>query len=169
MPDRRHASVLNIGWVRSARERRVVGGVSIALLWVYKDFFSRGSSVAQGQKDGQGVSEPELLEQIKKFVVIAMFSDSELEDLLVLKGGNALDLVHKLSARASVDVDFSMQSDLPEGLPAFRMRVEAALRGTFRPEGYEVFDVQLAASPEIVTAAVGGILGWICRRVQAHP
>lgn len=107
--------------------------------------------MTQAKKAADGVSETALLEQIKKLVVIAMFSDNELEDLLVLKGGNALDLVHRLSARASVDVDFSMQDDLPEDFLAFRNRIEAALQTTFRPEGYEVFDVQMAANPEVVS------------------
>jgi hypothetical protein len=100
-----------------------------------------------------------MLEQIKKLVVIAMFSDNELEEVLVLKGGNALDLVLKLSARASVDVDFSMQDDLPEDLPTFRNRVEAALQATFRPEGLEVFDVQMAPAPETVSAELADFWG----------
>jgi len=115
--------------------------------------------VAQGTIRNRVFSEMELLEQIKRLAVVAMFSDSALEELLVLKGGNAIDLVHKLSARASVDIDFSMQADLPEALPAFRDRVELALQGTFRPEGLEVFDVRLAAKPEVVTADLAEFWG----------
>lgn len=33
-------------------------------------------------------------------------------DLLVLKGGNAMDLVHQVNARASIDLDFSTARDL---------------------------------------------------------
>ena len=40
-----------------------------------------------------------------------MFSDDELMSRLVLKGGNALDLIHRVGARASVDIDLSMESD----------------------------------------------------------
>ena len=49
--------------------------------------------------------------QIKKLAVIAMFSDDELMGRLVLKGGNAIDLIYRLSSRASVDVDFSIEND----------------------------------------------------------
>jgi len=66
------------------------------------------------------IPQPSELEQIKKLAVIAMFSDDELMEQLVLKGGNALDLVHRLSTRGSLDVDFSMQSDFVERSDAFR-------------------------------------------------
>jgi predicted nucleotidyltransferase component of viral defense system len=55
------------------------------------------------------------VEQIKKLAVISMFSDDVLMERLVLKGGNALDLVHRISTRASMDVDLSMPGDFPEG------------------------------------------------------
>jgi predicted nucleotidyltransferase component of viral defense system len=67
------------------------------------------------------------LESIKKLTVTAMFSDDELFDHLVLKGGNAMDLVHRLSNRASIDLDFSMKHDFPEGVNGFCDRVERAL------------------------------------------
>jgi predicted nucleotidyltransferase component of viral defense system len=57
------------------------------------------------------------IDRIKELVVIAMFSDDELMDRLVLKGGNALDIIHQVSVRASIDVDFSMSDDFrPERL-----------------------------------------------------
>ena len=36
----------------------------------------------------------EFLEQVKKLVIIAMFSDDDLMERLVLKGGNLLDIVY---------------------------------------------------------------------------
>src|SRR5687768_16735253 len=101
----------------------------------------------------------ERLEQIKRLVIIAMFSDSALEELLVLKGGNAIDIVHRLGARASVDVDFSMHGDLPEAMPDFRDRVERALKTTFSPEGYDVFDVKLAERPETISEELKAFWG----------
>jgi len=99
------------------------------------------------------------LEAIKKLVIVAMFSDPALEELLVLKGGNAIDIIHKLGTRASVDVDFSIAHDLPEGLPQFRGRIERTLQSTFRPEGYEVFDVKLMPRPEKVSAELEAFWG----------
>jgi hypothetical protein len=91
------------------------------------------------------------LEKIKRLTVVSMFSDDELEDHLVLKGGNAMDLVHRLSSRASLDLDFSMQHDFPEGIEEFCSRVERALKRTFRPEGYEIFDVKMLEKPNAIS------------------
>jgi hypothetical protein len=114
-----------------------------------------------GKKKRQtGPSEFDRLAHIKKLVVIAMFSDDELMDRLVLKGGNALDLIHQISTRASVDVDFSMQDDFPaEQREAFQERVERALRTTFRDAGYEVFDLKMEERPEGLTADVADFWG----------
>lgn len=45
---------------------------------------------------------------IRRTVIVAMFSDDALFEQLVLKGGNALNLVYKFGSRASIDVDFSL-------------------------------------------------------------
>jgi len=50
-----------------------------------------------------------LLETIKITAIQALVSDDDLMDRLILKGGNALDLVHKIAERASFDLDFSMK------------------------------------------------------------
>ena len=92
-------------------------------------------------------SDIQLIEQIKRLAIMAMFSDDELFERLVLKGGNAMDLIHRLSSRASVDLDFSMQHDFPEGRDDFRQRVERALKKTYRQSGWEVFDVKMEEKP----------------------
>ncbi len=79
------------------------------------------------------------LEEIKELAVIGMFSDDTLMDTLVLKGGNALDLIYKMSARASVDVDFSMKADFPGGLESLRNKVEASLTQTYAEAGFHAF------------------------------
>lgn len=93
------------------------------------------------------MEQTDLLRELKKLVVVAMFSDDEFFDELVLKGGNAMDLIHRLSSRASVDLDFSMQHDFVAGLDIFRHKIERALVKTFRPNGYEVFDVKMSERP----------------------
>ncbi len=70
------------------------------------------------------------LERIKRLVVIAMFSDDQLMEYLVLKGGNAVDLVYKLSSRASMDIDLSMSEDFPGGADALLKRISQALSTT---------------------------------------
>jgi predicted nucleotidyltransferase component of viral defense system len=92
--------------------------------------------------------ELEQQEKIKKLVIIAMFSDDVLMDRLVVKGGNALDLILQVSARASVDVDLSIDGDFaPEEQATLCGRIEKALRETFRPEKYSVFDVSVEGRP----------------------
>ena len=82
---------------------------------------------------------------IKRTAVLAMFVDDELFDLLVLKGGNAMDLIHQEHSRASVDLDFSMPGDLD--VPTVEPRIERALRETFADRGYTAFDVHLENKP----------------------
>jgi hypothetical protein len=97
--------------------------------------------------------ELERRQKIKKLVIIAMFSDDVLMERLVLKGGNALDLVHCVSARASVDIDLSIEGDFTsEERLTLQDRIEKGLRDTFRPEGYHVFDVKLEQQPPGLTA-----------------
>ena len=74
-----------------------------------------------------------------------MFADDELMDLLVLKGGNAMDLVHQVNARSSIDLDFSMNDDLDfdQTLP----KVQTALERTFDIEGYKAFDIKMTSRP----------------------
>ena len=45
------------------------------------------------------------LARIRKLVIIAMFSDDTLTQKLVVKGGNALEIVHGIISRGSIDVD----------------------------------------------------------------
>lgn len=92
------------------------------------------------------------LDQLKELVVIAMFSDDELMDRLVLKGGNALDLIHRMSTRGSFDFDFSIQDDLSnEERGHFYATIESSLKQTFREAGYEVIDFKAEARPPEVT------------------
>ncbi|MGO9602028.1 MAG: nucleotidyl transferase AbiEii/AbiGii toxin family protein [Candidatus Binataceae bacterium] len=101
------------------------------------------------------------LEEIKRLVVIAMFSDDMLMERLVLKGGNALDIIHQISARASLDVDFSMAGDFSdkEEREVVRGKIESALIRTFRDAGYQVFDVKMEDKPEGLTADLADFWG----------
>ena len=53
---------------------------------------------------------------IRKLVLIAIFSDDDLMDTFVVKGGSAVDLIYKLDARASVDIDLSIHYSQQEFL-----------------------------------------------------
>lgn len=85
------------------------------------------------------------LEKIKKAGIVAMFADDDLMDLMVLKGGNAMDIVHRLNSRSSVDLDFSMREDLDHNV--VKPKLERALKSTFELEGYLAFDVNFSQRP----------------------
>ena len=77
-----------------------------------------------------------------------MFSDDVLLEKLVLKGGNALTLVHKLGARTSMDVDFSMDDDFDD-LDKATARIRHALESRFGAAGYVAFDVTMTKRPSV--------------------
>ena len=85
-------------------------------------------------------------EQIRRLTITALFSDDTLYDQLVLKGGNAMALVHGLGSRSSLDLDFSLASDF-EDIPHIEARMERALANRFAPFGLIPFDVNLSSKP----------------------
>lgn len=91
------------------------------------------------------------LEEIKRLTLIGLFSDDDLMDTLVLKGGNALDLVYRIAPRASIDIDLSLETDFDvTQIGQIRDRIERSLRRVFHERGYEVFDVILEEKPEVI-------------------
>lgn len=91
------------------------------------------------------VATPDLLETIKKITIISLFSDDDLLDLLVLKGGNAMDIVHKVSSRASVDIDLSVNKNFD--YETIWPKVEAAIHNGFAEKGYLAFDIKMTLKP----------------------
>jgi len=92
------------------------------------------------------------LGQIKKLAIIAMFSDDDLMDLLVLNGGNVLDLIYRVSARSSIDIDLSMENEFDaDNLDIIKIKVQKVLEETFQESGYTVFDIKFTEKPSVVT------------------
>jgi hypothetical protein len=105
-------------------------------------------------------AEYEQSERIKRLVVIGIFSDDYLMERLVLKGGNALNLVLAIGTRASVDIDLSMENDFPpEELDNVRNRLEKRLQEVFAPEHYHVFDVTLEPKPDPISPELAKFWG----------
>lgn len=96
----------------------------------------KAAETAQGDK----------LDSIKRIALVAMFSDDGLMEKLVLKGGNAMALVHCVNSRASIDLDFSMEDDF-QVIEDAQARVKHALEKTFDLEGYLAFDVKMSLRP----------------------
>jgi hypothetical protein len=103
------------------------------------------------------VAKGDELETIKKAAIVAMFADDELMELLVLKGGNAVDLVHQVNSRASVDLDFSTPDDLDHQL--IRPKIERALQSTFDLQGYHAFDIKMTPRPGQMPDALAAFWG----------
>ena len=85
-------------------------------------------------------------EDVRRLTVTALFSDDTLFEQIVLKGGNAMSLVHRISARTSLDLDFSLESDF-EHVADVQGRMERALADRFAPYGLVPFDLMLFPKP----------------------
>lgn len=85
---------------------------------------------------------------IRRIAITAIFSDDVLTEYLVLKGGNALDLVYGITSRTSIDLDFSMGQDFEDFTDA-RNRFFSALRDRFDAVGFALFDEKFEAKPEL--------------------
>jgi len=88
------------------------------------------------------------LEEIKKLTIKALVSDDELYDKLILKGGNALDLIHKIADRASIDLDFSIEDSFDDShLKEMEERIRELLKSNFKENGYHAHDIKLSKRP----------------------
>lgn len=87
------------------------------------------------------------VDEIRSTIIAAIASDDNLQERLVLKGGNALELIHKIGQRASLDIDFSLDGDF-EDLEDARVRLFQALRQQFETAGYVLFDEMFAPRPK---------------------
>jgi len=88
------------------------------------------------------------LKDIRRLVIVALFSDDELMDKFVLKGGNALDLIYKIGTRSSVDIDLSMPDDFAD-IEEAKKRIFNALRDRFDSAGFVVFDETFQVKPSV--------------------
>ena len=87
-------------------------------------------------------------DEIRRRIIVALVSDDELLDLLVLKGGNALALAHGIGERASLDLDFSLEEDF-ESATDCSQRIERALVSEFGRLNIEVIDFKLLPRPSV--------------------
>jgi len=86
------------------------------------------------------------LEWLRRQFVIALACDDELFELLILKGGNALALVHEIGLRASLDLDYSLAAE-PQDDQALGRRLESALKHSLGHSSLTVFDWNFSARP----------------------
>lgn len=105
----------------------------------------------------------ELVNKIKRLTIIALASDDELIETIVLKGGNAIDFFYRGSldtvSRASYDLDFSVEDDFFKDEAAINKRIENTLVKTFREHGYVVIDYKFMNKPKKVNEATADFWG----------
>lgn len=109
---------------------------------------TKGVHILKVKGQSAAVAQGSDLEVIKRAAIVAMFSDEDLMDLLVLKGGNAMDMVHQANARASVDLDFSTAGDLDH--KTLVPKLEKALTDTFELHKYLAFDIKVGQKPGVM-------------------
>ena len=90
----------------------------------------------------------DFFEKVRRLTIRALFSDDVLFDQLVLKGGNAIALVHGFGRRASFDLDFSLKGDFPD-IEDSKRRAFRALEAGFLTAGYTVFDTKFVLKPDL--------------------
>ncbi len=79
------------------------------------------------------------LDKIKKLTLRALMSDEILMQSLVLKGGNALQLVYDITNRGSIDIDFSVEREFTqEELRQLPIWLHDILDRTFREENLRI-------------------------------
>lgn len=113
----------------------------------------------QSPKGTKAPSDVDRLDDIKRIAIIALFSDDQLMDRFVLKGGTALDLIHRVSARASVDIDISIDGEVELSADQLLNRLQDNFRAAFLTHDIHVFDVTLEEVPPNITAEFMGFWG----------
>ena len=79
-----------------------------------------------------------------------MFSDDKLMEKLVLKGGNALGLIHNIGGRSSMDIDLSIDGHDFDNVEDFKGRIFKALRSRFDSVGFVLFDEKFESKPDVI-------------------
>lgn len=106
----------------------------------------------------------DLVNKIKRIAIIALASDDELVETLVLKGGNAIDLAYRPNnstlSRTSFDLDYSIEDgDFNEDENIISNRIESALVQTFLENNFIIIDYKFFNKPKIVIEEIADFWG----------
>ncbi|NCI51318.1 nucleotidyl transferase AbiEii/AbiGii toxin family protein [Sediminibacterium roseum] len=98
------------------------------------------------------VHNPVLIETIKELILVALATEEDLMELLVLKGGNAIDLHNDAHlghlSRASFDLDFSIEGGDFDDWPTVERRMKTALENTFSGKDLVLLDFVFEPQPK---------------------
>lgn len=108
----------------------------------------------------------EQVDKVKHLAIIALASDDELVEALVLKGGNAIDLAYRrntsFASRTSYDLDYSIDDaggDFSEDLNIISNRMKASLEQTFLENNYVVIDYKFLVKPKNILEELSAFWG----------
>jgi predicted nucleotidyltransferase component of viral defense system len=102
----------------------------------------------------------ELLQKIKLHTVSALMADDILMGILVLKGGNALDLAYEITNRGSIDIDFSMEKDFSEQEKKRLLnQISFLLNNEFKRDSLVAIDIRFSDRPQQINEAVKDFWG----------
>lgn len=91
------------------------------------------------------------LRWLRRQFIAAIAADAQLAELLVLKGGNALNVVHEIGSRSSLDIDYSLIRD-PDDMANFSERLFERLRRRLVPHELVLMDASLEPKPRSTPA-----------------
>ena len=101
-----------------------------------------------------------LLDKVKVLAIQGLVSDDDLMEKLVLKGGNAIDLIHNAYQRGSLDLDFSIEDDFQDiELPDLEKKVKELLERSFQEAHLVAHDVHLTRRPSQVPTELASFWG----------
>ena len=105
----------------------------------------------------------ELVERIKRLIIIALASDDDLIESIVLKGGNAIDLLYKAReksfSRTSYDLDFSIQDGDFDPDLHIDTRIYRTLEQTLAENDLVILDYKFLARPKSVNESMKDFWG----------
>lgn len=106
----------------------------------------------------------DLVNKIKRIAIIALASDDQLVESLVLKGGNAIDLAYRPKSesvsRTSYDLDYSIEDgDFSEDEIEISKRIEATLNQTFLENEFVIIDYKFSNRPKKIREEIVAFWG----------
>lgn len=106
----------------------------------------------------------DLVNKIKRIAIIALASDDQLVESLVLKGGNAIDLAYRHKSetisRTSYDLDYSIEDgDFSEDEIEISKRIEVTLTQTFLENEFVIIDYKFSNRPKKIREEVAEFWG----------
>lgn len=101
---------------------------------------------------------PEEMNSLKRRAIVAMFSDDVLMASLVLKGGNAIDLIYDVAPRASIDLDFSIADEF-ESREFLEHRLSSRFGFEFNEIGLVVIDLNVSERPAQLSEEIADFWG----------